>query len=83
MINVIYKDYDENNTFVIFKQNDKNIYFDFGLCGFENEMEYYDIPTKLCEFEGEKGFLFSNKIDKKDLEMEIKRFIKHNELGSI
>lgn len=53
---------------------------DFGLCGFETEMEYWDMPTKLIEFKGEPGFLFSNKIDRLELKDEIKRFAKHNDI---
>ena len=35
---------------------------------------------KLIEFKGEKGFLFSNEIEKEDLKEEIQRFIIHNDI---
>ena len=82
-INVIYNDFDEHNIIVSFKKGDKNICFIFGLYEFESEMEYWDMPTKLKKYNGENGFVFSKSIDKADLEMEINRFIKHNELDKL
>ena len=79
-VNIIFKEYDDENFFVLLKRNSVNLFMDFGLCGFENEMEYWDMPTKLIDFMGEKGFLFSNEIDKIDLKDEIERFIIHNDI---
>lgn len=79
-ISIIFKEYDADHFVVLLKRNSVNLFMDFGLCGFENEMEYWDMPTKLIEFKGEKGFLFSNKINKMDLKDEIGRFIIHNEI---
>jgi len=77
------RNYDENHIFISFKKNGENIFFDFGLCNFENEMELWDMPTKLVKFNDERGFIFNKTISKEDLEMEIKRFILHNKLGDV
>ncbi len=79
-INIIFKEYDVGHFVVLLKRNSVNLFMDFGLCGFENEMEYWDMPTKLIDFMGEKGFLFSNKINKSELKEEIERFIIHNDI---
>ncbi len=46
-------------------------------------MEYWDIPTKLKKYNGKMGFIFDKNINRTDLEMEIARFIKHNDLGKL
>lgn len=46
-------------------------------------MEYWDIPTKLKKYNGKMGFIFDKNINRIDLEMEIDRFIKHNDLNKI
>ena len=79
-INIIFKEYDAEHFVVLLKRGSANLFMDFGLCGFENEMEYWDMPTKLIEFKGEKGFLFSNVIGKEELKEEIQRFIIHNDI---
>lgn len=52
------QEYDADHFVVLLKRNPVNLFMDFGLCGFENKMEYWDMPTKLIEFKGEKGFYF-------------------------
>ena len=79
-INISFKEYDAEHFVVLLKRNSINLFMDFGLSGFENEMEYWDMPTRLVDFMGEKGFLFNNKIDKIDLKDEIERFIIHNNI---
>ena len=79
-IDITFEEYDNKHFFVLLKRNSSNVFMDFGLCGFENEMEYWDMPTKLIEFKGEKGFLFSNEIGKEELKEEIQRFIIHNDI---
>ena len=79
-INIIFKEYDDEHFVALLKRNSVNLFMDFGLCDFENEMEYWDMPTRLIDFMGEKGFLFSNKINKLDLKDEIERFIIHNDI---
>lgn len=79
-IDIIYKEYDEEHYISFFERNSKNVYFEFGLFDFENEMEYWDMPTKLVEHEGKMGYLFNKSIDKLELSDEIERFIKHNDL---
>ncbi|MBU3102406.1 MULTISPECIES: hypothetical protein [Clostridium] len=82
-INVIYEDFDKDNIIVFFEKNGKNIYFTFGLYEFESEMEYWDMPTKLKKYNDKTGFVFDKNFNKGDLEMEINRFIKHNELDKL
>ncbi len=76
----LFEKYDDEHFVVLLKRNSKNLFMDFGLCNFESEMEYWDMPTKLIDFMGEKTFLFSNEIDKSELKDEIERFIAHNEI---
>lgn len=79
-INIIFKEYGAEHFVVLLKRGSANLFMDFGLCGFESEMEYWDMPTRLIDFKGEKGFLFSNKTNKTDLKDEIERFIIHNNI---
>lgn len=82
-INIIYEDFDKDNIILFFEKNGINMCFTFGLYEFENEMEYWDMPTKLTEYNGKIGFVFDKNINRIDLEMEIDRFIKHNDLGKL
>lgn len=79
-ISISFQKYDNEHFIIFMRRNSVNLFMHFGLCGFENEMEYYDMPTKLVDFHGEKGFVFSNKIDKQELNEEIRRFAKHNNI---
>ena len=79
-VDIIFKDYDENNIFVCFMRDNKNLHLEFGMCSFENEMEYWDMPTVSVEFEGEYGYLFDKNIPRKELIMEFERFITHYNL---
>lgn len=79
-VNIIFKEYDDDNFFVLLKRNSVNLFMDFGICGFNDEMEYWGMPTKGIVFMGEAGFLFSNEIDKSDVKTEIERFIIHNDI---
>ena len=82
-IDVLFKPYDNDHTIVIFKSNGKNIGFEFALCEFISEMSHWNMPTKTGELDGERGYIFSKSIPKDDIEMEIARFIKHNDLEKI
>ncbi|WP_265105618.1 hypothetical protein [Bacillus wiedmannii] len=41
------------------------------------------MPTKFKKYNEEMGFIFDKNINRIDLEMEIDRFIKHNDLNKI
>lgn len=82
-INIIYEDFDKDSIILFFDKDGLNMCFTFGLYEFENEMEYWDIPTKLKKYNGKMGFVFDKNINRTDLEMEIARFIKHNDLGKL
>ncbi|MDZ5610564.1 hypothetical protein U2I54_27030 [Bacillus pseudomycoides] len=41
------------------------------------------MPTKLKKYNGIMGFVFDKNINRIDLEMEIDRFIKHNDLDNL
>ena len=79
-INVLYKSYDEDHIIVFFESKEKDIGFEFALCEFVAEMNHWDMPTRIGELNGKRGFIFSKSIPKDDIEMEILRFIKHNAL---
>ncbi|CAM4410006.1 hypothetical protein BAMA_24690 [Bacillus manliponensis] len=79
-INIIYEEFDKDHVILYVEKNGRNMFLTFGLYEFENEMEYWDIPTKLANYNGKMGFVFDKSIDRTILEMEIERFIKHNEL---
>jgi len=46
-------------------------------------MNHWDMPTKIGELNGKKGYIFKNSIPKDDIEREILRFIKHNALDEV
>lgn len=79
-ISVSYKPYDKENIIVFFESNGIDIGFEFALCEFVAEMSHWDMPTRIGELNGKKGYVFSNAIPKEKLEIEISRFIKHNAL---
>ncbi|MED4651245.1 hypothetical protein [Bacillus pseudomycoides] len=82
-INIIYEDFDKDNIILFFNKNGRNMCLTFGLYEFENEMEYWDMPTKLKKCNGKMGFVFDKNINRVDLEIEIDRFIKHNDLDKL
>ena len=79
-INVLYRPYDKDHIIVFFESKGKDVGFEFALCEFVAEMNHWDMPTKIGELNGKRGFIFSKSIPKDDIEMEISRFIKHNDL---
>ena len=79
-INMLFEPYDNDNVIVFFESNGKDIGLEFTLCEFVNEMDHWDKPTKIGELNGKRGYIFSKAIPKNELEMEILRFIKHNDL---
>jgi hypothetical protein len=76
----LYKPFDNDNIIVFFESNGKDIGFEFALCEFVNEMNHWNMPTRIEELYGKKGYVFSKSIPKNDIEMEILRFIRHNDL---
>ncbi|PDY32264.1 hypothetical protein COO17_31215, partial [Bacillus wiedmannii] len=44
-INIIYEDFDKDNIIIFFEKKGRNMCLTFGLYEFENEMEYWDMPT--------------------------------------
>lgn len=79
-VNLDIKKYDNNHIFITVKRGQNNLYIDLGICQFNEEMEYWDMPTKTGEMDNEFGFIFSNKLDIEDIKMEIERFIVHNNI---
>ncbi|MBQ3545173.1 MAG: hypothetical protein IJA34_09330 [Lachnospiraceae bacterium] len=79
-LEIIFSEYDNENYIVFVKRNEKNLFMDLGICDFEKEMEYWDMPTKIVNYKGEKGYLFSYEIDKIDVKEEIRRFVIHNNI---
>lgn len=79
-LNINFDKYDDKHFIIFIKRGSNNLFLDFGLCNFEEEMEYWDMPTKLIDFKGEEGFIFDSYIDKRELEEEIQRFVKRNNI---
>lgn len=79
-IDINFNMFDENHYVVIVKRNKVNLFLNFGLCSFEEEMEHWDMPTKLVNYKGEEGFLFKKSINKEEVRDEIERFAKHNDI---
>jgi hypothetical protein len=79
-IDIVCKSYDQNNTIVFFECKGEDIGFEFALCEFVSEMNHWNLPTRIVELNGKRGFIFSKHLSKEDIEMEILRFIKHNAL---
>ena len=82
-INIIYEDFDKDNIIIFFFYFGRIMCLTFGLSVFVYVMEYWDMPTKLKKYNGEIGFIFDKNINRIDLEMEIARFIKHNDLNKL
>lgn len=74
---IVYESVGKDEIIVNILVENKNENFSFGLCEFENEMEYLGYKTKLVDMEGKSGFLFDKNINKEMLEREIKRFASH------
>ncbi|MGR5961587.1 hypothetical protein ACT7DN_04635 [Bacillus paranthracis] len=51
-INIIYEDFDKDNIIIFLKKTEETCALLFGLYEFENEMEYWDMPTKLKNIMG-------------------------------
>ena len=79
-IDIEYESVGENEFIVNIFVDNKNQNLSFGLCEFENEMEYLGFATKLVDIDGKSGFLFSKTINKEMLEREIKRFAAHYDI---
>ena len=79
-VDIVFKAYDENQMFVLVKKGTNNLYMDLGVCQLINEMEYWDLPLKSAEMQGEYGYIFSKDIDVEHMKMEIERFIVHNNI---
>nr|MBP3282899.1 hypothetical protein [Treponema sp.] len=73
-------EYNDKEKIFIIRKNDENLYMYMGLCGFDEEMAYWGMPTKKGKFNDELGFVFSKEINTDDIRMEIERFISHNEI---
>lgn len=73
-IEIEYKDFNNEYYIVFLRRGKINLFMDFGVCAFEGEMEYLDMPTQLINYKGEYGFLFNKEVNKSDVEFEVKRF---------
>ena len=82
-IDIVYQEYDTKYTAVSFFRNGKNICFEFGMCAFEEHMEYYDMLTSLVTYNGQECFLFDKEIPQTDLLLEFEGFILRYELGEV
>jgi hypothetical protein len=81
LIKIIVQNYDEKNNIVFVEKQGKNIWSMLSLMQFEDDMEYWDMPTRIEEVDGRKGFLFDNNIDSDNLVLEIQRFIDEHKLN--
>jgi hypothetical protein len=77
------ENYDDDNIIVYCEKDGKNVWKTFGLYNFRDEMDYWEMPTKLKEVNGKSGFVFSKEIDIDLLKSEIDRFICDNKLNEI
>lgn len=73
-IEIEYKDFNNEYYIVFLRRGKINLFMDFGVCEFEGEMEYLDMPTQLMNYKGEYGFLFNKEVNKSDVEFEVQRF---------
>ena len=79
-VKISYMPFDKDSIIVFFERDGKDIGFEFALCEFVNEMSHWNMPTQIREINGKKGYIFSKSIPQEKIEMEIFRFIKHNDL---
>lgn len=79
-IKIIINEFDDENLIVYFEKEGKNIWKVFSLFDFMADMDYWGMATKFKKVNGNEGFIFSNKIDKELLKLEIDRFIYDNKI---
>lgn len=80
-IEIIYEDYDEDNYFVCFVRDNNDTGIEFALCDFVDEMNHWDIPTRIANKNEKVGYVISKKVPKDLINTEITRFKKHNQLS--
>lgn len=51
-IEIEYKDFNNEYYIVFLRRGKINLFIDFGVCEFEGEMEYLDMPTQLINYKG-------------------------------
>ncbi|MEL4105381.1 hypothetical protein AAFA46_00885 [Oscillospiraceae bacterium WX1] len=80
MIQISIKHYDDNNDMVLITKDGKEIWGTMTMMQFEDDMDYFGIPVRLEEKDGQKGYVFNNSIDKELIREETKRFIETHKL---
>ena len=83
MIQISIKQYDENNDIVFITKEGKDIWGTMTMMQFEDDMDFFGIPVRLEEKDGQKGYVFCNNIDKELICEETKRFIKTHKIENI
>ncbi|TVX95104.1 hypothetical protein [Cohnella terricola] len=79
LIEIIVQNFDEKSNIVFVEKKGKNIWSMLSLMQFEDDMEYWDMPTHIRDISGRKGFLFDISINEGRIVSEIQRFIdEHN-----
>lgn len=75
-IRISFIEYDNNNDFMTIEKNGKNLWFDLGLCQYQDEMQYWEFNITSASFQGMQGFILSKELDKDEVIFETERIIK-------
>lgn len=79
MINIIIKDYNEDEKVMYIKRGEDNIWGIVSIMQFEDELEFYGIDIKRQKVNNEIGYVFKKNIDESLVYEETKRFLdEHN-----
>lgn len=81
LIEITVQNYDEKYNIVFIEKQGKNMWSILSMMQFEDDMEYWDKPTRIEKIDGKKGFLFDKQIDTEDLVLEIERFIDQHKVN--
>lgn len=80
MVEIFIEKYDEENNIIFIEKEGENIWGIMSMMQFEDDMEYFGIKITLKEFNGKKGYIYNEKIDKELIYLETKRFIEEHNL---
>lgn len=83
MINIIIKDYNEDEKVMYIKRGEDNIWGMLSIMQFEDELEFYGISIKRKKVNDEIGYVFNKNIDESLVYEETKRFLDEHDIENL